>query len=479
MDGNANNVLLIILDTVQSQATHPERAETTPTLQKLSSRGTRFSNAISPYPWSLASHASMYTGKYASEHGATHKNRHLSQDVPVLAEQLQDAGFNTGVFTGNLYLTELFGMKRGFEESDFMRGRGSKLFDDGFNPRSFVTQNEFNSVTEKYKSVIQEVANGPVLKNMLNAAYFKFLHDPEETDIERSTRWDKKALTSAETFIRESAENNSNFFCVVNFLGAHAPWPYDPERIRAIGVEPEEIAPDHEWERVAKHSADQWEYAAGDIEFDEKEQTMLRHLYESWVREVDELAGELLDALSDTGVHEETLCIVTSDHGEMICESGVLGHNVVLDDPVVRVPLVLDGPNIESSVIKQPVSLKDIYGTVLKQTGVDTKQTGLEDSDGAVLSETYGADPSRIKRVDASYPDREQVKRFFQKRQALFTENSFVEKRYGDNEIHGNKKLLEQFESFLSELSVASSSRQEEDIDGDVQERLQHLGYAE
>ncbi len=421
----------------------------------------------------------MYTGKYASEHGATHTDRHLSSDVPVLAEQLLNAGFKTGVFTGNLYLTEIFGMRRGFEESDFMRGRGSKLFEDGFNPRSFVTQNQFGSVSEKYRSASQEILSGPIMKNILNAIYFKYFHDSHETDLERSTQWDQKALASAKSFIKSNAENDKRFFCVVNLLGAHAPWPYDPERVRSIGINPEEIAPEEKWEWVAEHSADQWEFAASDIEFNKTERNILQHLYHSWVREVDGLAGELIDTIIDAGVDDETLCIITSDHGEMIAEDGVLGHNVVLNEPVVRVPLVLDGPSIESSIIEQPVSLKDIYGTILQWTGVDTDQPNLEGTNGVVLSETYGADPNRVRRVCESYPEREHVQQFFQKRQALFTETGFVEKRYGDEGVYGDVDLLENLESFLSELSVASNSEQEAELDQDIQERLRHLGYAE
>lgn len=105
----AENVLVVVLDTVRASETCLAGQETTPTLRDTASRGATFERAIAPAAWTLPSHASMYTGKSPREHGAVSTHRYLTTGHEKLAERLSNAGFRTGVFTPNLFLSETFG----------------------------------------------------------------------------------------------------------------------------------------------------------------------------------------------------------------------------------------------------------------------------------------------------------------------------------------------------------------------------------
>lgn len=120
------NVVLVVMDTVRADHVHAygyER-ETTPNVDSLASEGTRFTRAMSTAPWTLPSHASMFTGLAPHEHGAhtfeVHRRENnvspLPQDVPVIAEVFQSLGYQTAAFAANdVYLGRRWGLDRGFD----------------------------------------------------------------------------------------------------------------------------------------------------------------------------------------------------------------------------------------------------------------------------------------------------------------------------------------------------------------------------
>ena len=70
---------------------------------------------------------------------------------------------------------------------------------------------------------------------------------------------------------------------------------------------------------------------------------------------------ELVEVLKRRGRWENTLFVVTSDHGEHLGEEGRLGHMVWLTEPLLRVPLILRGPSVTPGVSNDPVSLADLH----------------------------------------------------------------------------------------------------------------------
>ncbi|HEU4565038.1 MAG TPA: sulfatase-like hydrolase/transferase, partial [Gemmatimonadaceae bacterium] len=112
----APNVLLIVLDTVRdfnvSLAGYERR--TTPALERWAAEGVHFEHAFAPAPWTLPSHATMFTGRWPHELTTTLKTP-LDDRYPTLAEALRAAGYATGGFAANLsYVTWQFGLDRGF-----------------------------------------------------------------------------------------------------------------------------------------------------------------------------------------------------------------------------------------------------------------------------------------------------------------------------------------------------------------------------
>ena len=111
------NFLLMILDCTRADhvSCYGYDRPTTPFLDSLAAEGTRFQNMVSSAPWTLPSHASLFTGTYSATHGATDEHRYLNSDFPTIAELLRDAGYATGAFCGNPWVSPETGFGRGVD----------------------------------------------------------------------------------------------------------------------------------------------------------------------------------------------------------------------------------------------------------------------------------------------------------------------------------------------------------------------------
>jgi arylsulfatase A-like enzyme len=110
-------------------------------------------------------------------------------------------------------------------------------------------------------------------------------------------------------------------------------------------------------------------------------------LYRAEVLYVDRHLGRLFDSLPPN-----TFIVVTSDHGEAFGEHGQFGHGQDLRAEVIRVPLILAGPNIAPSVRTDPVSILDIAPTLASLAGVPWDIPGQSVCNGGNLLDTHNAD---------------------------------------------------------------------------------------
>ncbi len=113
----ARNLLLISIDTLRPDhlGTYGYPRPTSPQIDRLAAEGFVFENAWTPSPWTLPAHATMLTGLYPSHHGLKSHDERLRSDVPLLAEILALAGFETAGFVNSQNLRDRYGFHRGFE----------------------------------------------------------------------------------------------------------------------------------------------------------------------------------------------------------------------------------------------------------------------------------------------------------------------------------------------------------------------------
>src|SRR5262249_12968071 len=98
-----------------------------------------------------------------------------------------------------------------------------------------------------------------------------------------------------------------------------------------------------------------------------------RSLVNAYDRELEHLDGELgrlFRWLETSGLSDEVVVIVTSDHGEYFGEHGLIDHAVHLYNEAVDVPLIVKGPGIAPGRIERPVQLVDVFPTALEVLGL-------------------------------------------------------------------------------------------------------------
>lgn len=303
------NIVLVVLDTVRRDATGcGETRSYTPHLDGLMAEGTGFTDAWSAAPWTPPSHASMFTGLLPSGHNCTGRNPVFSIEHPTLAERLRESGYETAAFHSNPWLTdELTGLLRGFDTR-------------------FVE-------ADYTMSIFGESAQG----------------GPETAG--NICRW------------LDDRDDDRPFFMFVNILEAHL--PYDPPAEHRTG-ELADLPPD---DRVETHWAN--EVNAGLHRGEDIDWERVRRLYAGDVSMADGLLGVVLKKLRSLGVYDETVIIVTSDHGENLGDHGYLDHQFGVFESLLGVPLVIRAPGrLEVGVRHDPVVLTDLCPTILDVAGI-------------------------------------------------------------------------------------------------------------
>ena len=325
----APNVLLIVLDTVRAQSLslYGYARPTTPQLERLAKTGVRFERALSTAPWTLPSHASMFTGRFPHELSADWRIP-LDATYPTLAEVLSARGYLTAGFVANMeYCTYEHGLHRGFVHyEDYL-----------VSPEEIVLSS----------SLGRTIANSHRLRPIVG--YYDILGR-------------KTAATLNRDFLRWlSRQDRRPFFAFLNYYDAHEPYlPPEPFNLKFGPTTPRKDFLIrlwmHEGARSEKENMSPQEIQA---ELD---------AYEGAIAYLDQQLGLLFDELQAWGVLENTLVIITSDHGEEFSEHGLFTHGNGLYLTALHVPLVISFPSRvpAGKSVREAVSLHDVPATVIE-----------------------------------------------------------------------------------------------------------------
>ncbi|WP_456367064.1 sulfatase-like hydrolase/transferase [Thermococcus sp.] len=321
------NVILIVLDTLRADYSKPLD-------DMLGDFGfVNYDSAIAPSSWTLPSHASMFTGVYPALHGAhetkIEKGFGIRLNYPFqLTRELSSHGYRTYLLTANPYIRPSFGFM-GFDYFYDVTGWSFQLsmlsHDDLLTIQELKKKHDIRSNAFTLASVLLREKPGLLLKLGVN----KFLRvfDPLYQRVERRRKnWplDKGVTELSGKFLDVlRREKPSNFFAFFNFLEVHEPY----------------------------YPGDNAEGVRQSILTGEADEGYMRKWRQLYPREVEYLSSKLeefLNALKDLDVLENSLVIITSDHGQLLGERGLLGHGYYLYDEVLRVPLFVKYPeNLE------------------------------------------------------------------------------------------------------------------------------------
>ncbi len=316
------NVLLLILDTVRSKSlsVYGYARPTTPSLERLAERGVVFDRALATAPWTLPTHATVFTGRHHHEL-SVNWTKGLDETFPTLAEVMRDRGYNTGGFVGNFYYGgPQFGLDRGFVRYRHKPVTLGGILASGWLGRELLMKTR--TAAGNHQDIVRNTA----------------------ADINREfLDW------------QSAADPSRPFFAFLNYFDAHSPYlPPEPFDRHFSGERPRYWLKDEGAEYTAEELSD------------------LTEAYDNSIAYLDDQLGRLFDELEARGVLENTLVIVTSDHGEQFGEHRLMYHSNSLYMPLLHVPLIISFPAaLPSGVrIEEPVSVRDIAATVADILGI-------------------------------------------------------------------------------------------------------------
>lgn len=346
MDSGTPNVLLLILDSTRARNTnlYGYHRRTTPFLEQFAESATIYEQARAPAGRSLPSHASIFTGYLPQEHGLHTIDEKLATDTSIF-EELAEQGYETGLFTDNPYLADLdTGLANGFDTIF----NNKDLFEEGLSPSAFV---EHEGV--RYIDFLREsVASDKPLKSLLNGvswmAKWRF-----PTLLPQGTVF-TKGFTYADQFKewRSSLDEEQAWAACINLMDTHVPFrPMDTYN-KWQTADSEKVYKKADTENVNK--TERWKHV------------LLENRYDGTIRQADAVVESIVTSLDDGGVLDDTLVIVTSDHGEGFGERSprhdnpIIGHGDGVDEELLHVPLLVKRPNQTSNeTVRSPVSLAD------------------------------------------------------------------------------------------------------------------------
>jgi arylsulfatase A-like enzyme len=345
----ARNVLLIVWDTVRAGnlSLHGYSRPTTPNLERLAGRGVRFDLAFATSSWTLPSHASLFTGRWPHELGVDWRSP-LRDDVPTLATYLSLHGYETTGFAANLdYCSSETGLARGFVHYEDFPTDVYDAFD------------RYNALGHRI-----EISSWVLVVDRLMEKYLGRWYDL----VPRSREHAKNAAAVDRAFLAWLArrrEPRRPFFAFLNYNDAHSPYEVPDRSTPGFGLRP--ASPLDRQTLLQWNSLDKARLSYHDVR-------MAADVYDDCISYLDRRLGILLNELSRRGVLDNTLVIVTSDHGEHLGDHLLFFHGCSLYRQLVQVPLViLDNQGAPSArVVAEPVSLSDIPATVIDLLGLGT-----------------------------------------------------------------------------------------------------------
>jgi len=321
------NVLFIVVDTLRADhlGCHGYRRDTTPTIDALAADSVQFNSAFAASCWTLPSHVSLFTGLDAHRHQIGRHEERLPDDLPTIAGQLRERGYRTGAFTANVFWI-----------THDRVGNGFLHFDD-----------YYHSVADR------------LLRTMYGRAFERFVMQPLGYENLPARRLAADINRLALDWIDRNPQRP--FFAFLNYFDTHDPYlPPQPFRDKfASSRSPGGIL--------------NWRLGRSDPELTPQQHQSEIDAHDGGIAYVDDQIRRLLEALKDRGVLDNTLLIVTSDHGESFQEHGYYLHGHSLYREQIHVPLILHWPqHIPAGVvIEQPVTNTSLPATIMELLGRD------------------------------------------------------------------------------------------------------------
>lgn len=473
------NVLLLVLDSVRARnaSLHGYHRQTTPFLESYHDCATVYRQARSPGIHSVASHASIWTGAHVEQHQVKRHEETLREGTTVW-ESLADRGYRTGIFTTNPVVAHSSNLADAFEEQftdDFVDNK-AKLFADAHSPADVVRH---EGITGNLRRCLTDEKPFRSLLNSTHHFYRKIKGNASASMADAD-------LVDEFLIWADEPRSEQPWAACINLMDAHFPYEPSPEFDLWGGEELRALHGD-----LTKPPANEfirgrpwWQLEA------------FEHLYDGAIRQVDNHVRRVVSGIEDLGMHDDTLVVITSDHGEGFGERSALNgrtrlvdHSWGIDEVLTHVPLVVKYPNqSESRTVEGLASLVEFPRAVGE--AID----GSAEPESFVPNEPVVASTDRLLKADDGIFEgsTESTKDYYGPWRAVYEKSGGDIRKYAtrDGEAvveridnaesstvveHGGADVVEKTFRRLSPRNLKGSTQQA--VSTEVENRLAELGY--
>jgi arylsulfatase A-like enzyme len=309
--GKPPPIVLITLDTTRRDVVTPynERAGVTPALMEFSKQATVYTRAFATSPWTLPSHASIFTGLYPSHHGAGVRSTRLGPEAITLAELLRRKGYFTAGVAGGPLCRSNLGVAQGFF--------------------SYRNPDKRETTADRVTAHVRDILRNQHRDHLFIFANYFDPHFPYDAPAAFRKSFGVDALFADLSALPEWQTGVSS---ASNRL---------PDMARASGKVPDVIL------------------------------RYLEGAYRAEVAFMDHEIGAMFDDLKEEGLYDEALIVVVADHGEFLGERGLFFHSYRLDPELTHIPLLIKRPRQKARAVEDtPVTLVDLFPIILTTAGV-------------------------------------------------------------------------------------------------------------
>ncbi len=178
------------------------------------------------------------------------------------------------------------------------------------------------------------------------------------------------------------AAGKSRFFAYLHFMDAHTPYTKNPHNSRFVERHDPRFIPGNRKSLFNK--------VRGMLNNGTLSEAAMQHivsLYDGQIRFVDDQIKTILFALQQNNMLDDTVFIITSDHGDEFGDHGSFEHGHTLYNELLHIPLIIAGPGIAKRSVRTPVRLLDLAPTVLSICGIPAPPAVFEGVDLTVVAD--------------------------------------------------------------------------------------------
>lgn len=469
------NILLLILDSVRAKNTqlHDYRRETTPYLSAFANRATTYKQARAPGIHSIASHASIFTGSHVAEHQLISHGHQINPSSTIWTN-LGEMGYNTALFTPNAVITKSTNFGEAFDLVTGPQSRRSIPFSEAMSPSTVENINN----TTKIEYLQMCLNSGQPIRAIANGITELVSDQIEYHSV------DESAEVYVSEFLDWQSQCSEPWAACINLMDAHYPYRPKGEYNRWAGAKLNSLHRKTRGPYSTTFLSDEYLWKLSAFEA----------LYDGGIRQADAHINTLISTLESRNELEDTLVVITSDHGEGFGEPSELepaielvDHSWGVSEAITHVPLLVKSPGqTESEIITRPATLTK-FPDVVRSVINDEQESARFVPDGPVFASTQRVQsPTEALPASCSEPNKyagpwravyewrdNTVWKFSRRGESGLTQ--LIPNADERQIISRDEEMLRsKYDALDSDLTVSMG---DSNLDADVRSHLKELGY--